>query len=193
MNKKEENNSFNRDDKRPFVDGTNLNYIKQTSNNRQNNTSGYKGVCWDKYAKRYKAYIQIKNQFINLGYFENIEEAVIARKEAEAKYFEPILKKYKNFNLISYNGEEHSLKEWSEILSIPFQTLKQRYKNHSDDLGFVFSKKNHVRQVIIEYCNQKHNLKEWSKILNINYHVIRERYKKHPHDLEYVFKNKKLD
>ena len=39
-------------------------------------------------------YKLIKNLYI-YGYFDTLEEAIKARKEAEEKYFKPILNKYK--------------------------------------------------------------------------------------------------
>lgn len=186
--KKRKNNNFNRDDNRPFVDGTNLNYIK--SNNRKNNKSGYRGVCWDEYTKRYKAYIAIKNEFINLGFFKNIEEAVKVRKQAEEKYFEPLLNKYSDQMIpgqILYKGELHTLKEWSKILNIPYSTVVYRYNKKSDDLDFVFSTKIHTKQIIIEHNGEKHTLYEWSKILNVSYSTLFQRYKKNINNLDYIF------
>ncbi len=121
MNKKEKD-VFNRKDKRPFISGTNLNYIKASANHRKDNESGYKGVCWDKYHNKYKAYIQISNQFINLGHFKHIEDAIKARKEAEKKYHTPVLEKYaEQFSfLVTYKDEQHTLREWSQILNIPY-------------------------------------------------------------------------
>ena len=52
-----------------------------------NNTSGVIGVCWDKKAKKWKAFIMINGKQKHLGYFINIEDAIKARKEAEIKYF----------------------------------------------------------------------------------------------------------
>ena len=53
---------------------------------RNDNTSGYKGIYKDKYSK-YETYINVDKKRINLGYFENIYDAINARKEAEIKYF----------------------------------------------------------------------------------------------------------
>ena len=36
---------------------------------------------------RYRVRIQFNRKLINLGYFDTLEEAVKARKEAECKYF----------------------------------------------------------------------------------------------------------
>lgn len=53
---------------------------------QKNNTSGYTGVYWIRHMKKWHAQIIINKQNINLGYFENIEDAITARKEAEEKY-----------------------------------------------------------------------------------------------------------
>lgn len=61
----------------------NMNHIK-----RIDNTSGVTGVCFDKRINKWYAQIKVKNKKrITLGYFTNFEEAVVARKEAEQKYF----------------------------------------------------------------------------------------------------------
>jgi len=51
------------------------------------NTSGYKGVSWKKDKCIWKAYITVDYKQIHLGYYDDIEDAVKARKEAEIKYF----------------------------------------------------------------------------------------------------------
>ena len=50
---------------------------------QSNNTSGYTGVSFDKKTNKWMARINK----VTLGYFENIEDAIKARKEAEIKYF----------------------------------------------------------------------------------------------------------
>lgn len=50
----------------------------QTQNTRKiriNNTSGYRGVCWNKQRQKWKAYISISNKRICLGHFEDKNEA----------------------------------------------------------------------------------------------------------------------
>lgn len=49
--------------------------------------SGHRGVSWHKNKKRWFAHICVDGRLIHLGAFENIDEAIIARKEAEKKYF----------------------------------------------------------------------------------------------------------
>ena len=52
-----------------------------------NNTSGVTGVHWDKLNKKWKAQIGYNYKRIQLGAFDNFEDAVAARKQAEDKYF----------------------------------------------------------------------------------------------------------
>lgn len=47
-----------------------------------NNTSGFKGVSWHKYVKKYHAHIGNDGQKIHLGYFDKKEEAARAYNEA---------------------------------------------------------------------------------------------------------------
>lgn len=52
-----------------------------------NNTSGHVGVHWRKERNKWAARITINNKTIYLGSFDNYEDAVRAREEAEDKYF----------------------------------------------------------------------------------------------------------
>lgn len=69
----------------------NTNFGSMSCEKPKNNTSGYKGVCWSKYHNKWQAYIQLHNKRVQLGYFDNIEDAVKARVDGEEKYFEPLL------------------------------------------------------------------------------------------------------
>ena len=62
------------------------------------NTSGFKGVYWISKQNKWRATITFQGKFIHLGLFDKDkkEEAIKARKEAEEKYFNPIIYKYKN-------------------------------------------------------------------------------------------------
>ena len=51
-----------------------------------NNTSGCKGVHWDKSRNKWVARITVNKKNYQLGRFENFEDAVKVRKEAEKKY-----------------------------------------------------------------------------------------------------------
>lgn len=51
------------------------------------NTSGVIGVSWNKRDKKWEAYITKNKIRTHLGYFENFDDAVKTRKEAEETYF----------------------------------------------------------------------------------------------------------
>lgn len=53
----------------------------------RNNTSGVKGVTFDKKSKKWKAYIYSNYQLIYLGLHENLESAKKAREDAEKIYW----------------------------------------------------------------------------------------------------------
>lgn len=45
---------------------------------------------------KYRVRINIDKKTVHVGYFDNVEDAIKARKKAEEKYFKPILDKYKD-------------------------------------------------------------------------------------------------
>lgn len=49
------------------------------------NTSGVRGVYWNKAAKKWQAYIKVDKQYTYLGLHETIESAAICRRAAELK------------------------------------------------------------------------------------------------------------
>lgn len=77
-----------------FVEGTYLLGLNRRKN--KNNTSGTTGVYFASREKVYIASITFKGKRHFLGRFKNKQDAINARKEAEEKYFKPILEKYKN-------------------------------------------------------------------------------------------------
>ena len=70
----------------------------------KNNKSGYTGVNFNSRLQKWSARIQINHHPIFLGYFEDINEAIKTRKEAEEKYFG----KY------SYDNSQKYSKSYSE-------------------------------------------------------------------------------
>jgi hypothetical protein len=52
-----------------------------------NNTSGFKGITFHKKSNKWHAHIKINGKYKNLGYFENIEEAVDARFKKATELF----------------------------------------------------------------------------------------------------------
>ena len=53
----------------------------------KNNTSGHVGVVWRKDAKKWVAQITVSYKNVYLGLFDSLDDAVAARKKAEAQYF----------------------------------------------------------------------------------------------------------
>ena len=49
----------------------------------KSNTSGVRGVSWNKKRRKWKAYIRTNGKTIDVGFFENIPEAAEARRLAE--------------------------------------------------------------------------------------------------------------
>ena len=52
-----------------------------------NNTSGVTGVSWYKKYEKWRVRIQVNNKDILIGYFNDKEDAIKVRKQAEIKYF----------------------------------------------------------------------------------------------------------
>ena len=51
-----------------------------------NNTSGHTGVCWDAAKNKWSARIKANGKSINLGRFNDINDAIAARQQAEIDY-----------------------------------------------------------------------------------------------------------
>lgn len=52
-----------------------------------NNKTGVKGVCWSSARHKYRAQITFKGKVYHLGFYDNLEDAAKARKQAEDKLF----------------------------------------------------------------------------------------------------------
>ena len=65
--------------------------VIENPNPPKNNTSGCKGVGWDKKRQCWQAYIQVNKKHMNLGRYRKFEDAVAARLAAEKKYFKPLI------------------------------------------------------------------------------------------------------
>ncbi|EAH0379396.1 AP2 domain-containing protein, partial [Listeria monocytogenes] len=73
------------------VDGTMKSALTRSLSTR--NKSGIKGVRWNEARNKWEASITFQKKAHFLGRFEKKEDAVKARKDAEEKYFKPILDK----------------------------------------------------------------------------------------------------
>lgn len=74
--------------------GTTVTAIRPTRPPNRNNTSGAKGVYWNKREQRWIARIGIQGRAITLGRFVRKEDAIEARRKAELQYFVPIIEAY---------------------------------------------------------------------------------------------------
>lgn len=54
---------------------------------RSNNTSGAKGVNWMKSSRKWYAYITVNYKKINLGFFDDLSEAISKRQSAEVQFY----------------------------------------------------------------------------------------------------------
>ena len=66
---------------------TNHSQQGMNGNKPKNNTSGHLGVTWVKRFKKWMAYITKDQVKKNLGYYDNIKDAIDARKQGEIEYF----------------------------------------------------------------------------------------------------------
>ena len=74
------------------IDGTKIGAIN--SRIRSNNSSGHKGVSWDKRQEKWYAYITFQKKMRSLGMYDRMEDAIAAREAAEEKLFQPVLNKW---------------------------------------------------------------------------------------------------
>lgn len=52
------------------------------------NQSGVRGVNWFARTGKWVARLKLKDKYLNLGYYDNVEDAIKARQEAERKYWD---------------------------------------------------------------------------------------------------------
>lgn len=76
------------------VDGTNIAHIRNTQKVSRNSSTGVRGVCLAKNGQ-YRAYIVLNRKQISLGLHDTLEQAAIARKEAEKELYKPIIEAWK--------------------------------------------------------------------------------------------------
>ena len=77
-----------------FQDGTSVALLAQTKPSKRN-TSGIVGVWWSKRKGKWIASITAQGKTYTLGFFDDIEDARIAREKGVEKYHLPLIKKYR--------------------------------------------------------------------------------------------------
>lgn len=60
---------------------------KENTPMRVNNTSGYKGVHWDKSRNKWMAFVVHNRKFHNLGRFDDVNQAALVAKQARDEFF----------------------------------------------------------------------------------------------------------
>ena len=77
--------------RKDFVDNTCLSSIVAGKTPSARNTSGHTGVYMDKRSGKWQAYINYKKKRYYLGFFDDINDAIRARKEGEARIHDPVI------------------------------------------------------------------------------------------------------
>ena len=78
-------------EKAGYMDGTQISRIK-SDKLISTNTSGVRGVYFDKNTKKWRARLKYQRKLLNFGSYSDFEDAVKARKQAEETYFGQYLK-----------------------------------------------------------------------------------------------------
>ena len=80
--------------------------------------------------------------------------------------------------LFSYQGETHSVREWSKILDISVTSLWKRIHNPMMSYDDVFKKPKHGKVNLLTFKGETKTMIEWSKELNIPIDTLWYRIKK---------------
>jgi hypothetical protein len=78
-----------------FVGGTQISRIKSEKLS-STNTSGVRGVYFDKRTGKWRARLKFKGKLMNFGYYTKFEDAVKARREAESVIYGEFLEEIAN-------------------------------------------------------------------------------------------------
>ena len=78
-------------EKAGFVDGTQISRIR-SDKPIATNTSGARGVYYDRHTGKWRARLKFKGKLMNFGTYASFEDAVKARKQAEEEYYGEFLK-----------------------------------------------------------------------------------------------------
>jgi hypothetical protein len=90
----------------------NLRKAARIDNNRncsisKNNTSGIVGVSWNRRNNNWRTRIMVNNKSIELGQFAKKEDAIVARLQAELKYFREFAPQRHLFEQYKINEKEN--------------------------------------------------------------------------------------
>ena len=82
-------------EKAGHVGGTQLTKLRDMKPGASN-TSGVRGVIWDRNSNKWRARLKFKGKLMSFGSYDRFEDAVEARKKAETEYFAAALEEYEN-------------------------------------------------------------------------------------------------
>lgn len=144
-------------------------------NHHAYNCYGGRGIkICDKWLEKESGFMNFYNWAINNGYQEGLS---IDRIDVNGNY-EPVncrwvTQKVQTNNTrrnvyITYNGETHTLKEWSEILNIPYGTLQDRVHVQHISAFDILKKRNLAIKPVNQYDKNNNFIKRWSCIKDIN-------------------------
>jgi len=80
--------------RRDLIAGISVSSIVVSKRLRSNNTSGHTGVSYDEKYDKWHAFIDFQGKHYNLGTHSTFQLAVNARKAAEKRLHDPVIKKY---------------------------------------------------------------------------------------------------
>lgn len=138
------------------IENTNVNNL--TAKKPKNNTSGIKGVSWDKEREKWVAQIVFQGKTYNLGRYDKKEDAAEIRKIAEEKLYGKFLDWY-NLN----RCDETTF----DVLRS--QHASQHDMNFIDRVEWIYNKMRTKEEIAVNssdylfIANQKHNYKNLSK------------------------------
>lgn len=97
-----------KESKKQCIDGTSIRSI--TMKKPKTNTSGIKGVYWDKNRNKWVAQIEFKGKTYYLGRYANKEDAREAREKAEKEMFWKFLEEHKEYVKDNKGGTRMNVK-----------------------------------------------------------------------------------
>lgn len=157
---------------------------------RNYNNYGGRGI---EVCKEWKeSYISFYKWAMNNGYNDNL---TIDRIDSNGNY-EPnncrwVTYKVQNNNrrsnvYFTYNGERRTMKEWSELLNIPYITIQRRYYRFGNNPEKIFNKEKY-NTMFVTYKGEKKSLVEWSNILGFPRDILYKRLVKYKWTVEKSF------
>lgn len=162
----------------------------------KSNTSGCTGVSYNKQRNNYEAYIQVHGKRIRLGRFKYIEDAIKARKEAEEKYFKPLIEIKNMWNMHKTNIYYLCILYidiWKQkyIIELEIETANKNIKSQNKLILEETKMKYIAKQINPEYQESPMNYDEYENLFIVSardcYGVNEKEYNEFIEKLDNVF------